>query len=185
MIPPNINLFSIMKHYHWTRDLRSLYDHALNYYREGGREAEAMFSDEQRELAASLGLRPINLFDYAEDFARYEEPDWDTVVLIVAARRDYFLYELDGQWPAEVTEEKSLPPKAAEWEGIAWLPRITAKARCFLAGHLCPEIMYGCGGDRRFLQSIDMHPADFLRGVWASHGDDSKVLRFVQGTYSA
>jgi hypothetical protein len=171
-----------MNHYSWTNELRPLYDHALASFRVGERDPSAMFSAAQKESLAGLGLRPINLFDYAEDYVGAGEPDWETVVLIVAARRDYFLYELDGQWPEEITEERTLPAKTDEWEGIAWLPRITTKARCFLAGHLCPEIMYCCGGDRRFLRSVDLHPADFLRAVWASHGNDEKVVRFVQGS---
>jgi hypothetical protein len=40
--------------------------------------------------------------------------------------------------------------------------------------------MYGCSGDRRFLREHNLHPADFLRAVWASHGDDQKVLAFVR-----
>jgi hypothetical protein len=40
--------------------------------------------------------------------------------------------------------------------------------------------MYGCAGDRRFLKEHDIHPADFLRAVWASSGDNTKVLAFVR-----
>jgi hypothetical protein len=42
--------------------------------------------------------------------------------------------------------------------------------------------MYGCGGDRRFLKEHDIHPADFLRMVWATEGDHGKILTFVRNT---
>ena len=74
------------------------------------------------------------------------------------------------------TDSSSLPQKPEELDGIPWLPRIIAKATCFLEGGLCLDIMYGCGGDRRFLKEHDIHPADFLRIVWASGGNNEKVL---------
>jgi hypothetical protein len=40
--------------------------------------------------------------------------------------------------------------------------------------------MYCCGGDRRFLKEHDIHPADFLRAIWASGGDTAKLLAYVQ-----
>ena len=60
-----------------------------------------------------------------------------------------------------------------------WLPRLIFKARLKLRGEMDPEIMYGCGGDRQFFVKYDIHPADFLRAVWASGGDQAKVLAFV------
>lgn len=169
-----------MNTYTWTRPLRELYDKAVDLYRSGQRGSESYFSKEETAFLASIGLRPINLYDYAEDMVGYGEPDWNTVLLIVAARRDYFLYHQHGIPKTTVTEAEELPPKTAELEGIAWLPRIIAKATCFLEGGLCLEIMYGCGGDRRFLKEHDLHPADFLRAVWASGGDAKKVLDFVK-----
>jgi hypothetical protein len=79
-----------------------------------------------------------------------------------------------------VTDADALPPKTEELDGIPWLPRIIAKAGCFLKGGLCHEIMYGCGGDRRFLKEHDIHPADFLRVVWGTEGDKEKMLAFVR-----
>ena len=51
------------------------------------------FADDEKSFLASIGLRPINLYDYAEDFVSAAEPDWETFLLIAAARRDYFLFE--------------------------------------------------------------------------------------------
>ena len=166
--------------YLWTRRLRELYDKSVDLYRGGNRDLDSHFTPEETDWLASVGLRPINLYDWAEDMVSSGEPDWNTVLLIAAARRDYFLVQQQGITSNSVTEASELPPKPEELEGIPWLPRIIAKANCFLKGGLCHEIMYCCGGDRRFLKEHDIHPADFLRVVWASHGDQSKVLAFVK-----
>ncbi|MEI6323101.1 MAG: hypothetical protein WCP60_08380 [bacterium] len=166
--------------YLWTQQLRPIYDKAVELYRGGNRDLETYFTVEEKTFLASIGVRPINLYDYAEDMVGYGEPDWNTVLLIIAARRDYFLYHQHGVTASSVTEAAELPPKTEELEGIPWLPRIIAKANCFLKGGLCHEIMYGCGGDRRFLKEHDLHPADFLRSIWASGGDKGKVLTFVR-----
>jgi hypothetical protein len=171
-----------MKSYLWTRKLRELYDKSTDLYRDGNRNLETYFTPEEAAWLASVGLRPINLYDWAEDMISAGEPDWNTVLLIAAARRDYFLVHQRGITNTSVTEAAELPPKTEELDGILWLPRIIAKATCFLKGGLCHEIMYGCGGDRRFLKEHDIHPADFLRAVWASNGDATKVLAFVKGS---
>jgi hypothetical protein len=168
--------------YLWTRRLRELYDKAVDLYRNGIRELGSYFNAEETAWLTSIGLRPINLYDWAEDMVSAGEPDWNSVLLIAAARRDYFLVHQKGVTQKSITESSELPPKDAELEGITWLPRIIAKATCFLRGGLCHDIMYGCGGDRRFLKEHDIHPADFLRAVWASGGDQTKVLAFVKGS---
>lgn len=169
-----------MHSYLWTRRLRELYDKAVDLYRGGNRDPDSYFTAEEVAWLASVGLRPINLYDWAEDMVSAGEPDWNSVLLIAAARRDYFLVHQRGVTATSVTESSELPPKDAELDGIPWLPRIMAKASCFLRGGLCHEIMYGCAGDRRFLKEHDIHPADFLRAVWASGGDQTKLLAFVK-----
>lgn len=169
-----------MKSYLWTQKLRELYDQALELYRNGNRDLATYFSAAETAWLASVGLRPINLYDWAEDMVSAGEPDWNTVLLIAAARRDYFLVHQKGVTATTVTNSSELPPKDAAMDGIPWLPRIIAKATCFLKGGLCHEIMYGCAGDRRFLKEHDIHPADFLRAVWASGGDQAKILAWVR-----
>ena len=85
-----------------------------------------------------------------------------------------------GEPSTHVVTPADLPAKTAELGGFAWLPRIIAKARAKLRGEMDPDIMYGCGGDRAFLSKIDIHPADFLRVVWAAGDDDQKVLQYVK-----
>ncbi len=166
----------------WTHALRRLHDQALTRYRAGERVPESFFTSEETAFLASIGLRPMHLYDFAEDFLAGGEPDWETTLLIVAARRDYFLREQGGRASTLEITEPQLPPRKAELGGIPWLPRIVEKARRFLAGELCREIMYCCGGDRNFLKSHRIHPADFLRVVWASRGDDAKVLAYVKAS---
>jgi len=166
--------------YDWTVTFRALYDKALGLYRSGDTDLSAYFTPQETAWLASIGIRPINVYDYAEDMAKYGEPSWETALLIAAARRDYFLHHQHGETSSTVTEAEELPAKTDELEGIAWLPRIIRKAQCFLEGGLCHDIMYGCGGDRRFLKEHDVHPADFLRIVWAAGGDPGKVLARIR-----
>jgi hypothetical protein len=163
----------------WTRNLRAVYDKATSLYRDGKRDDTTYFTDDEKNFLASIGLRPINVYDYAEDFVTCGEPDWETFLLIAAARRDHFLFEQKGlAFPEEIRPDQ-LPPKRATLDGIPWLPRIIQKARCFLEGALCHDIMYCCGGDRHFLREHGLHPADFLRAVGTAKGDDQKILSFV------
>jgi hypothetical protein len=169
-----------MASYNWTERLRAIYDKTIDLYRGGNRDLSSYFTQEETTWLASVGLRPINLYDWAEDVTGAGEPDWNTALLIAAARRDYFLVHQKGATATTVTEATELPAKTEELDGIPWLPRIIAKATCFLKGGLCHDIMYGCGGDRRFLKEHDIHPADFLRAVWASGGDQAIVLNYVR-----
>ena len=169
-----------MASYNWTERLRAIYDKTIDLYRGGNRDLSSYFTQEETTWLASVGLRPINLYDWAEDVTGAGEPDWNTALLIAAARRDYFLVHQKGATATTLTEAAELPAKTEELDGIPWLPRIIAKATCFLKGGLCHDIMYGCGGDRRFLKEHDIHPADFLRAVWASGGDQAIVLNYVR-----
>jgi hypothetical protein len=164
----------------WTKNFRAVYDKGLSLYRDGNRNDATYFTDDEKGFLASIGLRPIHVYDYAEDFVTSGEPDWETFLLIAAARRDYLLFEQKGLADPEEIHPDQLPPKRATLDGIPWLPRIIEKARCFLEGALCHDIMYCCGGDRHFLKEHDLHPADFLRAVWGAKADDQKILAFVK-----
>jgi hypothetical protein len=175
----------IMELNDWTRRLRELFEKAVAFQREGKTDLAAYFSDEEKSFLSSIGLKPINVYDFAEDFADGGEPDWDTFLLIAAARRDYFLHEQHGQLNPSELDASELPARKATLGGLEWLPRIIVKARCFLEGGLCHDIMYCCGGDRNFLRKHGIHPADFLRVVWAAKGNNERVLAFVQKSLQA
>lgn len=166
--------------YTWSNGLKALYNKAVSEYQSGNRTLETYFTGEEIKNLAAIGLRPITVYDYAEDAVKYGEPDWETFLLVVAARRDYFLHEQQGIFSSAEISSSDLPAKTDKLEGIEWLPRIIRKAQCFLEGGLCHDIMYGCGGDRNFLKTHGIHPADLLRVVWASRGDSGKVLTYLR-----
>lgn len=166
-----------MKSYEWTQTFRALYEKALQAYRDGNTDWKNYFTSGELDFLASIGCRPMDLYDYAED---WPDLDWDTALLITAARRDFFLHILRGVPSKKVLSMDDFPAKSDEVDGIPWLPRIILKAKCKLRGELPNDLMYDCGGDRRFLREHDIHPADFLRIVWAAGEDDHKVVEFVK-----
>lgn len=172
---------SAMENYLWNLRLKETYLRATEAFRNGERNPENLVSTQERKMLDGWGLRPIHLFDHIEDCAGGGDPSFETTLLIFAVRRDFFLYMQEGKWADHPVPEPDLPLRSDELDGIEWLPRIIAKARCFLEGRLCPDVMFYCGGDRAFLRAHDLHPADFLRAVWASHGDDGKISQFVRG----
>lgn len=104
---------------------------------------------------------------------------WDAL-LITSVRRDYFLVIQKGKLSGRVIRMEDLPAKDATLDGIAWLPHIIPKARAKLRGEMLAELMFGCGGDRKFLQSANIHPADFLRLLWSAGDDDRKIIAYVK-----
>ena len=128
-------------------------------------------------LCASIGCSAQEMYDYVED-----APDltYDTALLVTTARRDYFLVMQKGQVSQLTIPAEKFPAKEAELAGFAWLPRIIVKARAKLRGEMPAELMYCCGGDRKFLKGVNIHPADFLREVWAARDDDQKIVDYVQ-----
>ena len=115
-----------------------------------------------------------------EDFGDEGEPTESTALLVAAVRRDYFLVVQDGKPSDTEITANDIPSRGDEYEGMPYLQRIIAKAEAKLRGELHPNLMFSCGGDRGFLRSNgNIHPADFLRHVWAADGDIAKVHAFV------
>jgi hypothetical protein len=169
-----------MQHYDWTEKFRQCFDKAVKLYQQGNRDSATFFNADETAFLASIGHTAQELYDFAGDFCRYNEPSFPDAVLIAAVRRDYFLVVQNRKSTGKTITMESLPAKEAEVAGFAWLPRIIAKARAKLQGQMPADLMYGCGGDRKFLQSVDVHPADFLRVVWWAGDDDQKVIGYVQ-----
>ncbi len=172
-------LYTSMNELHWETQLKSIYNHALTLYQQGQTDPDKFFNAEQTALLQAIGHSAREVFDFAEDKIKYGEPDWETFLLIAAVRRDYFLVVQEGSPSSHIVESDTLPPKDAEVDGIVWLPRIIEKAKAKLRGEMNPDLMFGCGGDRKFFQENHVHPADFLRHVWAADGDDRKVIDYV------
>ena len=166
--------------YRWHHELKQLFVLALERYRTGERDPRRYFTVDQIDYLASIGQTPQEIFDFAEDHEKYHEPDWETVLLISAARRDYLLTVQKWVTSTRVISTDDLPPKDEALDGIPWLPRLIEKAEAKLRGEMPPALMYNCGGDRNFFREHGLHPADFLRHVWAAQGDRGKVLEFVR-----
>ena len=167
--------------YRWYHDLKQLFVLALERYRVGERDTARFFTEDEVGYLASIGMSVQEIYDFAEDHTKNDgDPDWETFLLISAARRDYFLAVQYGIASTNVVSTDELPAKDAQLDGIPWLPRLIKKAEAKLHGEMSPDLMYGCGGDRGFFRAHHLHPADFLRHVWASHGDEQKVLAYVK-----
>lgn len=165
----------------WNEQFLALFDRCLAQYQAGNRDFRTYYSADDHAFLKSIGYKPRELFDFVEDFADDGSPSTSTALLIAAVRRDYFLVEQNGQHSSHEITAANLPSFGDQLGGIPYLPRIITKARAKLKGELDPDIMYCCGGDRNFLaKNGHIHPADFLRHVWAADGDDEKILAYVK-----
>lgn len=166
----------------WDHQFQELFNRCLDRYQSGDTDFTAYYSADDLAFLASIGYQPRELFDFIEDFAADGEPSFTSALLIAAVRRDYFLVVQHGvpSSAPKITSE-DLPTYGDTLEGIVKLPRVIKKARAKLEGALDPDLMFGCGGDRKFFKDHgDIHPADFLRHVWASHDDDAKIAAWVK-----
>ncbi len=166
-------------HYAFQQALRPLWEKAVTLYQAGNRASATFFDAGDRAFLAAIGHTAQEVYDFAEDFARYGEPDFETFLLIAAQRRDYFLNVLGGRAGEKTVNTENLPPKTARVRGIEWLPRLIAKARAKLRGEMADDLMYGCGGDRAFFRAHDIHPAEFLAVVARHFDDDAAIVDFV------
>lgn len=165
----------------WDITFQQLFDRCLKLHAGGRNDYQNFYDDHDRAFLASIGYQEREFFDFIEDLNNEQAPAASTALLIAAARRDYFLTVQQGQRSTKVLTRDELPTFGDTLDGIAYLPRIIAKARAKLRGELDPDLMYCCGGDRHFLQTHgNKHPADFLRHVWAAGDDDSKIAAYIQ-----
>ncbi len=168
-----------MKHYDFAHELHTLYDKAVRLYASGRRGADAFFSPAETAFLAANGLTGQNLYDYAEDETNGGEPGWDKALAIEMVRRDYFLNVQGGKSSGRMLDEAKMPAKTDAVKGIEWLPRLIPKAKAKLRGELPSSLMYCCGGDRRFFQAHDIHPAEFLSLVWRHENNDDAIVDWV------
>ncbi len=171
--------------YTWTAEFGRIHAKAAELYAGGAHTPDALFDEEGRRFLASIGHTPQELFDFVEDNVNDGEPDFATVLLVAAARRDYFLYVQDGKPSGKRRRLDDFPPKGDKLAGIEWLPRIIEKARAKLRGEMPADLMYGCGGDRHFLKKYDLPPADFLRFVWSAGEETARIVDFVKARREA
>ena len=164
----------------WNETYLALFDRCVAAYQNGNSDFATYYAPADLAFLAEIGCQPREFFDFIEDFCEDGEPSPTTALLVAAARRDYFLAVQHGAASHRTLTRDDLPTFGDELAGIAYLPRILAKARAKLRGELDPDLMFGCGGDRKFLRTHgDIHPADFLRQVWAAGDDDGKLAAWV------
>jgi hypothetical protein len=157
----------------WNDTFTALFDRCVATYQSGDHDFEKYYT--------SIGHKPREFFDFIEDFCEEATPSLSTAVLIAAARRDYFVTVQKSAMSNKVVKVDDLPSFGEELEGMAYLPRILAKGRAKLRGELDPDIMFGCGGDRNFMKNHgELHPADFLRNLWAAGDDDQKIAAWIK-----
>ena len=174
--PPQIH-----SQYRWHHELKALFVLSLERCRAGESDLARFFAPPQEAFLASIGQTPRELYDFADDHTRGNgDPDWETYLLISAVRRDYFLAVQHGEPSGKTIAMEGLPAKDAKLEGIPWLPRVIKKAEAKLRGEMPDDLMFDCGGDRNFFREHGVHPADFLRHVWAANGDDAKILQYLK-----
>ncbi len=161
---------------HYTTLLKTLHAEALANYQSGCRSPNTIVSPESAGALSSLGLTEAFLYDYVDDFSRYGAPDLETFLGVAGLRVACFG---GAQTNAEIPES-DLPRKSDSFDGVAWLPRIIRKAQCFLDGTLCRDIMYGCSGDRAFLENYHANLPGFLQAVLQTQGDPASVLRYLR-----
>ena len=163
----------------WQQRFSKLFQGAVEKYRRGHTRAAGLVDEKGRKFLASIGHTEQEFFDFVEDFAKGGEPTLETALRIAAVRRDYFLHEQNGIPSPHHISMQDLPAKDAEVEGIGWLPRLIPKAEAKLRGEMPPELMFGCGGDRKFFRTHQIDPADFLNKVWDAQGDPAVVVSWV------
>ena len=166
----------------WNDRFIDLFNRCVKRYRSGDTNFTRYYDDTRdADLLAEIGYKPREFFDFVEDYCEEGTPSPSTALLIAAARRDYFQTVMGGRPGEKNLTAGDIPTFGDELEGIAYLPRILAKARAKLRGELDPDLMYGCGGDRAFLlRNGDRHPADFLRQVWAAGENSSKLVAWLR-----
>lgn len=164
----------------WELRFSKLFTGAVATYRAGHHQASGLVDAKGLKFLLSIGHTEHEFFDFIEDFCKGGEPTPETALRIAAVRRDYFLTEQKDVLSSHRVSMSDLPSKDAEVEGIGWLPRLIPKAEAKLKGEMPPELMYGCGGDRKFFRAHQIDPADFLQKVWNARGNASEIVAWVK-----
>jgi hypothetical protein len=165
----------------WNESYLLLHAKCLALHAAGNTDFNSYYSEDDLAFLAAIGCREREFYDFIEDLNDYGAPSASTALLIAAVRRDYFLVVQHATPSTAILLPSDLPTFGDTLEDIAYLPRILAKARAKLRGELDPDIMYGCGGDRNFLLTHgNIHPADFLRHVWAAEDNDAAVAHYIK-----
>jgi hypothetical protein len=163
----------------WVEEFRALFERKGTTYKNGIQNAEATFAKEEEDFLRSIGATPQEIFDFVEDWCDDGVPDPETALAITKIRRNYFFQEQQGRFPEKPISESEFPSRSASLAGLEWFPRIIEKARAKLRGKLPPDLMYSCGGDRRFLNKVNIDPVEFLQTIWDAGDNVDHIIKFV------
>ncbi len=165
----------------WNDTFLALFDRCADRFRAGDSDFENYYTPADLKFLGEVGYQKREFFDFVEDFCGDGVPTISTALLVAAVRRDYFQTGMHGKPGEKCLSRDDVPGFGEELAGMAYLPRILAKGRAKLRGELDPDLMFGCGGDRNFLTTHgDLHPADFLRQLWAAGDDDQKMVDWIK-----
>ena len=164
----------------WKQQFRNVWDRGVAAWKQGRRSAKTMFTPEDVAFLANIGCTAQELFDFVDDSITFDDLDYETALAVTEIRRRYFLEVMGGKVSGRVIPMSTLPAKSAKVDGIAWLPRLIAKARIKLRGEMDPDLMYGCGGDRPFLRERHLTLPQFLQLVWDKGDDDRAIVEAVK-----
>ena len=165
----------------WNDSFLDLFFRCVKRYESGDKDFTGYYGDHDSAFLKEIGYKPREFFDFVEDFCDEGTPSASTALLVASVRRDYFIEVMDRAPGSKSLTANDVPTFGDTFNNVPYLPRILAKARAKLRGELDPDLMFGCGGDRNFLRKHgDIHPADFLREVWAAGDDDEKILEWIR-----
>ena len=169
-----------MSTYDYQITLKKIWEKAVALYQDGKRGSGTYFNRNEKAFLKAIGHSAQEVYDFAEDFNNYGEPDFETFLMIADLRFHYFTEVMRGQNGTKVVDTGDLPPKTDKVRRIVWLPRLIEKARAKLRGEMSDDLMYCCGGDRNFFKKHDIHPAEFLAFVSKHFDEDEAIIDFVQ-----
>jgi hypothetical protein len=169
-----------MENNQWKATFKEIFNRAAAAWKSGKRSAQTMFVEEDKSFLMTIGCTAQELFDFVDDHFQYGDPDYSCIESVAEIRKEYFQSVMRGASSGHVASMQSLPPKTAAVDGREWLPRIIEKARLKLRGEMPPELMYGCAGDRMFVQSVHMTLPQFLKLVWDAGNDTQHIVDSVK-----
>ena len=127
----------------WKTQFRAVFDAGVERRKAGCSDPDSMFEPDEVSFLESIGCSAQEMFDFCDDYVGWDDVIYEHVEALQAVRYEHFVEELDSQPATHRMEMDEFPPKDAEVEGIAWLPRLIVKARAKLAGQLPADLMYG------------------------------------------
>ncbi len=127
----------------WRKEFRELFFAGADRQQHGAQSPATMFETDEVEFLDSIGCSAQELFDFADDYVHCGDVNYDDIEAIQSVRLDFFKDHLKGQPASRPMSVDDFPAKAAEVDGIPWLPRLITKARAKLRGELPADLMYG------------------------------------------